>query len=152
MKRYVVPLLVVTTVLLAGTVLTCKNIVQSRGDCQLVSQSQWEVATIDTIVPGVKVNGTVYFKGNPQTGAVVFLTYGGGFDWEKETEQDGTYEFSAPFSGWYRIRACYQGLCSRGPDCETGEYEFYLGTSADSVHIDLCIGTGGPCPYYVCER
>ena len=106
MKRNIVPLLLIVTLWVVGTALTCKNIVKPLDDSKLTSQ--WEAAPIDTIVPRVKVDGTVYFKGNPQTGAEVTLTYWGEFVWEKETDADGKYEFLVSYSGQYTIRACYQ--------------------------------------------
>ena len=149
MRRFVTPFLLVATVLLAATTLTCKNVVESTSDQRF--GLEWEATRIDTVHPGVKVHGIVCYKGHPKDTAVVTLTYGGGRDWEDTTENGGKYEFLVQFSGTYTIQACYGGLCNRGPDCEGGEYEFNVRSSADSVYLDLCIGNGGHCPYPKCR-
>jgi len=149
MRSYVVPVLLMASLLVAGSALTCKNVVQSVSDHRVASE--WQAARIDTFSPGVKVSGIVYYKGHPQDGAAVKVAYGGGRDWEDTTQDGGKYEFLVQFSGIYTIQACYGGRFNRGPDCEGGKYEFVVHSSADSVYLDLCIGSGGYCPYPKCR-
>jgi len=143
MKRYIPVVAIIATVLFLGTALKSENVVQQRDNCQLVvnwtDYSNGYAAACDyPVYP--KVYGTVYLHSNPKNGAIAILTHEDGDEWQDTTQGGGQYDLRCPHSGWYNIRACYLGECSP-------QYEFYIRPySFDQVHIDLCIGRGGPCP------
>lgn len=159
MKRYIPLAVLVACMLLAGTSLTCKNIVRSLADLQLGAEETdyFKAPLPPRIYPPppdstLIVEGTVFAGRNTQEGAVCSLFYGSRVK-ECFTGPEGTYGFwcQACYVGTYRIKACYEGDCNRGPDCEGGLHQFYWMASMDPVHMDLCIGSGGPCPYPNCK-
>jgi hypothetical protein len=149
-------------VLLAATSSTCKNIVQSLADFRLAGDKsvriddfqQFKATAFDTGTHDSTciVYGTVYFKGDPQGEAVCSLFYGTNIV-TCSSDSEGKYAFwcQACFIGEYRIKACYDGACNRKADCYGTDHHFEWNASLPPVHMDLCIGRGGPCPYPKCD-
>jgi hypothetical protein len=143
MKRYIPLIVFMAVVLFLWAALTCKNKVQSPVESELFVRGtnffDSYVAASDYPVYS-KVYGTVYFNTDPQDGAIVTLIYEDGEQWQDTTQGGGYYELRLPRSGWYNVRACHLGKYS--PRYNFYEKEF----SFEQFHIDLCIGSGIPCP------
>jgi len=153
MKKYVIPTLLLVTLSFVVYVFSCKNLVQSQDDRQLLADEsnimKFFPAVIDTPHSVLVAYGNVYVNGHAQDGVTVTLRRVS-HEWTCVTKDGGRYEFwfAMLVDGVYSVQACHQGFCNRGPNCEDGVYQFNLSTLP--VHRDLCIGNGGPCPYANC--
>lgn len=162
MKRLIPVTVLMACLLLAGTSLTCKNVVRSLADFQLGDdnpvclddQQQFKAMAIDTGTHDSTciVYGKVFVDGATQEGAICSLVYASHVR-TCLTDGNGRYAFwcQACYIGWYRIKACYQERCNRKADCYGKDHEFFWAAHMDPVEMDLCIGSGGLCPYPKCD-